>query len=151
MNENQYQVPYNVNLKIPNRPLAYACLYSAMREKAQQLGYALTLHGSLNRDGDMLAVPWTDEAVSAQDLANAMLQVSGGHLREVFSTKGEHIGILDPRKKPHGRLSWSIHLEDTLYIDLGVMPLKPDPIPIPDTFFGPLEDLDDLDDFKGNI
>ena len=45
-------------------PLCYSVLYARMASIAATLGYALTLHGSMIRDCDMVAVPWTEEAVS---------------------------------------------------------------------------------------
>jgi hypothetical protein len=48
------------------RPAAsYALLYPHLVELVRPLGYALALHGSMNRDFDMVAVPWL--AVVAMD------------------------------------------------------------------------------------
>lgn len=81
---------------------------------AKRLGYAIALHGSFVRDLDVVAVPWTDEAVSAHELAEALKTEVHGWL-----VKDSH----DPAVKPHGRLCWSIHTEDGVgYIDLSVMP-----------------------------
>lgn len=81
---------------------------------AKRLGYAIALHGSFVRDLDVVAVPWTNEAVSAGELAEALrVEVHGWLIKE----------IKDPAIKPHGRLCWSIHTEDGVgYIDLSVTP-----------------------------
>jgi hypothetical protein len=82
---------------------------------AKRLGYAISLHGSFVRDLDVIAVPWTEEAVSAEELAKALEDEVHGWL---IVEKGK-----SPTVKPHGRLAWSIHTEDGVgYIDLSVMP-----------------------------
>lgn len=82
---------------------------------AKRLGYAIALHGSFLRDLDVIAVPWTDEAVSAEELAETLrIEVHGW----LIGDKNKN-----PAIKPHGRLCWSIHTEDGVgYIDLSVMP-----------------------------
>lgn len=83
---------------------------------ARAHGYALTVHGSLARDFDFVAIPWTEDARPAEELAEAIRARVGGfvHPPEEF-----------PRHKPHGRLAWSIHLGSGPYIDLSVMPRVP--------------------------
>jgi len=81
-----------------------------MSERARELGYGLALHGSLLRDADMIAVPWNERAVSPEELAAAMVEVTGGYL--------------EPRvtEKPHGRIARVIQLGAHQYIDLSIMP-----------------------------
>jgi len=105
--------------KTPNAPLMYACLYSQLRERAAELGYALMLHGSLKRDGDMLASPWTDAAVAPEALVQELCACSGLVMHNPRAS--------GPKQKPHGRLAWSLFLQEggtegLLYVDLSVMP-----------------------------
>ena len=89
------------------------------RAYARELGYAVAVHGSEIRDFDLVAVPWTDEAVAPQELAEAIREHVGGWWHTA-----------EPSRRPHGRLTWSIHLGPTgdaldavsPYIDLSVMP-----------------------------
>ena len=101
-------------------PLAYVRVYAFMAERARELGYALTIHGSLMRDCDMVAIPWTKEAVATDVFVREMIDVSGGTLApDDFHSA-----------KPHGRLAWAICLAAPYYIDLSVMPRTPvDPEP----------------------
>ncbi len=90
----------------------YASLYPTLRQVAREYGYALALHGSLVKDLDVLAVPWTKDACDAETLAEALRACSGG-----FFVGG------DATAMPHGRLAWTIHLgAPGGYIDLSVMP-----------------------------
>jgi hypothetical protein len=96
----------------------YAALYPELREAARQVGYALTLHGSLVRDLDVVAIPWVPEAVSADDLVVALLEACGGF------TVGQR-GF----PKPWRRRCWTISLGGSGgFVDLSVMPRDGDPV-----------------------
>jgi hypothetical protein len=90
-----------------------------MRRVAKDCGYAIAVHGSLNRDIDLVAVPWVeghiDEPLAlARQLASAIAGVTG---RCHF-----HGEVVD---KPHGRKAQSLLVwcgERTTHLDLSVMP-----------------------------
>lgn len=96
----------------------YATALSAARARARELGYALAVHGSERRDLDLIAAPWTDEAVSAGELAHEIAIAVGGFIPTDETGSADR----NPTSKPHGRLAWSIHLGGGPYIDLSVMP-----------------------------
>lgn len=87
-------------------------------EAARSVGYALAVHGTMTRDFDLIAVPWTDDAVGAEGLAQAIRDVSGGSFIEVEGCRREG---RDPTPKPHGRVAYTIVL-DGVRIDLSVTP-----------------------------
>ena len=114
-------------------PAIVHALYTAMigpvRERARELGYAITVHGSLRRDIDLVAVPWVPHAVEPQFLANALVNL----IREVCGTAivvndpaarpGDWLNR-NPEPKPHGRLAWSIYLVEAHvapYVDLSIV------------------------------
>lgn len=99
-------------------------LYPALREVARRHGYALALHGSLERDIDYLAVPWTEKAASPFELVRDVVLVVENVLG--WTMWGSRTTLFTPEQKPHGRLAWSIILGAT-YIDLSVMPPTPTP------------------------
>lgn len=84
-----------------------------IKERAQELGYAIAIHGSLLRDIDLIACPWTETAVDAETLKDAVVKVVNGFIPERQR---------EPSQKPHGRLVWTIHIGGGSYIDLSVMP-----------------------------
>ena len=102
-------------MKTPTLAPTYACIYPGLAEIAQKHGYALAIHGSLQSDLDLVAIPWTDKAVDAETLINALMVVAAAYLPKGRPDR-------DPEQKPHGRLAWSLHLEAGAYIDLSVMP-----------------------------
>jgi hypothetical protein len=97
-------------------PVSFTFLYNALTVRARELGYALTLHGSMNRDLDIVAVPWSDDAAPATSLVDAMVKASYGII-------APHEQPDLPYRRPHGRLCWPIRLVGGHYIDLSVMPL----------------------------
>jgi hypothetical protein len=104
----------------------YEWLIGPLREKARELGYALAAHGTLVRDIDLIAVPWTRTAVDARTLAQALNDVAaaynGGTAFRKPDEDDAYFWAGSPGLKPHGRLVWSIHLGGGPYIDLSVMP-----------------------------
>lgn len=91
----------------------------AVRKEARLHGYALAIHGSLARDLDLIAVPWTDAAAAADVLIPALCeavkaQTGWGHLAA---------GGL-PESKPHGRSAVTILGNSEIHIDLSIMPRK---------------------------
>jgi hypothetical protein len=91
-----------------------------LRSTAKRLGYALGVHGSLMRDIDIIAAPWTRDAVDActliEELRITVERVKGGLcLLTPDNLHGEN--------KPHGRRAWSLHLCGGPYLDISVAPM----------------------------
>lgn len=109
-------------------------LIPVLREVARRHGYALAVHGSLERDIDLLAAPWRELATDADSLVRDIYAVcvavfgfatgpGGWTEKETFDPP---VGSLpNPERKPYGRLGWSIILGGGPYIDLSVMPKEP--------------------------
>lgn len=94
------------------RPIAYVCHLPRITALAREYGYAIAVHGSLQRDLDLIAVPWSEVAVDAETIVIEIAKMVGGFI----------LDSEDATKKPHGRLAWKIHMGAGLYIDLSVMP-----------------------------
>lgn len=96
----------------------------ALRYRARCCGYALAVHGSLARDIDLVAAPWTKHALSPDALIARLFAV----VTAVFGEVDQHIPA--PTQQPHGRVSFVIHLThyygDGAYLDISVMPPLPE-------------------------
>ena len=92
-------------------------IYGWFTEVANKCGYAIARHGSGVRDIDLVAIPWTEEAVSATELVCK--------LAATFTITLGNYGY----DKPHGRAAFSMwhHRWPDQQIDLSVMPLRPTP------------------------
>lgn len=60
------------------KPSLYAYYFLNMKEVAKEYGYNLLVHGSLNRDLDLVAVPWVDDPKDDLELVKALAQCLGG-------------------------------------------------------------------------
>ena len=85
---------------------------------ARGCGYALAVHGSLARDIDLIAIPWTDHCdrpeLLVERLCGALSALVGRALR---------LGGGDWADKPHGRRALTIILGGICpEIDLSIMP-----------------------------
>lgn len=91
----------------------------AMRRTAKDVGYALTVHGSLNRDIDLVAIPWREHQVADPDRLVARL--SGA----IAGITGRCNPAQGWTEKPHGRRAKVLLVwcgENTGSLDLSVMP-----------------------------
>ena len=109
-------------------------LIEPLRAVARDHGYALGVHGTLERDIDLIAAPWSNPLSPARVLAEA-IQARARELNHGIAECIDEIGASNPEyfrrgspcAKPHGRLSWSYHLGGGPYIDLSVLAPGEDP------------------------
>lgn len=132
-------------MKEATRAPFYACLYHGLCEVARAHGYALAIHGTVTRDLDLVAVPWTEAAVDALTLRDALMKHIGACDYEGITrrTHGDDENFVqqivahvraaekEPRDetgaaiKPHGRRAWNLYLDFGAKVDLSVMPRVP--------------------------
>lgn len=125
-------------MKPPTRAPVYACMYPGLCDVARKLGYALAIHGTVTSDLDLIACPWTEEAVSPEVLKDALMKhiAACGYddllRRDCPHLTEEHIAqivavndsgcVSGGTKKPHGRLAWNLYLYAGSKVDLSIMP-----------------------------
>jgi hypothetical protein len=109
----------------------YLSLLDDIRKAARELGYAIAIHGSLSRDFDLIAAPWTFQARPALELVEAVRAAVNGHILpdgtpggRWDAQQGKYVSatVKNPEHKPHGRLAWCIQLGAGAYLDLSIMP-----------------------------
>lgn len=91
----------------------YARFLSKARIIAKMYGYAIAVHGSCCRDLDVVAIPWTAQAI-APSLLVARIEAHTGLNRQQQ----------EPTGREHGRQCWSLLFEglDPRFVDFSVMP-----------------------------
>ena len=109
-----------------------------MRHAARELGYALTTHGTMRFDIDIVCIPWVENARPAGELIpilrEACSKITG--MPTLFWGEPEcvetdtqvddetllRMGKRPDENKPHGRRQWSWQLGGGAYVDCSVMP-----------------------------
>lgn len=75
-------------------------------------GYAIGLHGSMKRDVDLIAAPWTDDAMPAHALVSELIK----------QLPCAQIG--ETEQKPQGRIAITLQQDGRFkHLDLSIMPL----------------------------
>jgi len=114
------------------KPGLYTMFYEQLKLIAREYGYALLVHGSLNRDLDLVAVPWVDKPRSEEKMIQEF---------EMYLTGRK---VVTPKKKtPYsvlsgGRKNYTISLnrgdrngewvrfaDEQYYLDISVVQLTP--------------------------
>lgn len=92
-------------------PIYAAALYPELAAIAILNGYALAVHGSLRRDFDLVAIPWTDNPSDPQFVVDVIC-------RQFLIRQ-----IGQPEDKKHGRKAWTISVgHGECALDLSFMP-----------------------------
>ena len=96
------------------RPAFYASMYEDIRKCAMDSGWTVALHGSLASDMDILAMPWTNDAVLFTKLiCNISKLFDGNSMSELYS--------ISYNEKPHGRIVATIPIWEDFYLDISTM------------------------------
>lgn len=126
-------------MREPNRAPAFACIYHGLCDVARSHGYALAIHGTVTTDLDLIAIPWVEEAVSAEELKDALMHHVGAcgygdllrrqghseeHVQQILERK-ENRDLDEAENKPHGRRAWNLYMDAGAKVDLSVMPRVP--------------------------
>lgn len=104
-------------MKAASRAPAYAVIYHGLAEIARRHGYALAIHGSLQTDLDLIAVPWVNTATDAETLITALYAHCGACLPATPDAE-----IHAPEQKPHGRRAWNLYMMAGAKVDVSVLP-----------------------------
>lgn len=99
----------------------YASLYAGLCDIARGHGYALAIHGSVQADLDLVAIPWIEKPTSPKELVKHFLKHLTACLGEGFDTN-------NPEMKPHGRLAYNLYLYHGSKVDLSIMPVQNAPM-----------------------
>lgn len=93
-------------------PALYSHRLAEIQGIARGSGYAIAVHGSMQRDLDLIAVPWSSDAVDGKRLVVRFCNL--------LCLECDH--LLKPSKMAHGRLVWTLMMGGNCFMDLSVMP-----------------------------
>jgi len=93
----------------------YAVVFTKLNRIAARFGYAVALHGSMQRDFDIVLIPWTEDAEPEEKLLQA--------IQKFVSGPGKNYDIMkQATEKPHGRKAYVLYFDDGKYLDISTMP-----------------------------
>ena len=108
------------------KPGLYALFYEHLKQIAMVYGYNLVVNGSMNRDLDLIAIPWTDTVRPPDEMIIDFTEYLTG-----LKPDKVHHGTM-----PGGRSNYIIHLnrgdkkgewnrfaDEEYYLDISVTPL----------------------------
>lgn len=100
---------------------AFARIIGPIRRVANEHGWAVAVHGSLDRDIDLVGIPWTRLASDRDKVLGAICAVIGG--------EPDAAGW---RRRGHGRYVRIVripHIDPDTYLDFSFMRLETEPRP----------------------
>ena len=110
--------------------------YEHLKDIAKTYGYNLLIHGSMNRDLDLVAVPWVDNPRPEQEmieefqeyLTGMTLKRPNGEIHYTILPGGRHSYVIElNRGDRHGE--WVRFYDSQCYLDISVVQYhKPDTI-----------------------
>lgn len=97
------------------RAVFYASMWPDLKDAALDCGWALGLHGSLNSDMDIMAMPWVEGCKSVDELMDA--------LENCFTTDDQYIKIERQvsHDKPNNRVVYTLHIWADFYLDINII------------------------------
>ena len=96
------------------RPAFFASIYEDIRYVAIHCGWAVALHGSLCSDMDIMAMPWTEEAIKFEELVDKISKLfDDNSLAENYTITYD--------EKPHNRVVATIPIWADFYLDISTI------------------------------
>lgn len=114
------------------KPSLYAYYFYNLKEIAKEYGYNLVLHGSLNRDLDLIAIPWVDDPKSELEMIHELHRAITGYVaspeiwKDVYMYKvlpgGRHSYVINVNRRQTDN-NGNYQEDPQYYIDISVTPL----------------------------
>lgn len=91
------------------KPSLYAYYFETLKEIAKEYGYNLVLHGSMNRDLDLIAIPWQENVKPFLPMIQLFAETLGGEILPESQDSRDDFAI-----KFHGRYNYIININRDL-------------------------------------
>ena len=93
----------------------YCAMYPDLAKLVREHGYALSVHGSMQRDFDLVCIPWADYPSEPYTVISK--------ISEEFAVRS----VGEPETKQHGREVWTVVMGfGDCFMDLSFMPRQYD-------------------------
>lgn len=92
------------------RAVFYASMWNDFRQAAMDKGWALGLHGSLNSDMDIMAMPWIKECSTVDELIKSLVACFNGKQLSIIKTK-----------QVNNRVTYTLPIFGDFYLDINII------------------------------
>lgn len=92
------------------RAVFYASIWPDIRDAALDCGWALALHGSLSNDMDIMAMPWTTEAIHPLEMILKLKKCFSDSKIDVTETP-----------MPNNRMVYTLSIWADFYLDINII------------------------------
>jgi hypothetical protein len=114
---------------IKAKPIFYALCYEPLKGIAKDMGYNLLINGSLNRDMDLVAIPWVDDPKPMLEVVQAFdLYLRGTYFNQLDAEKAYLYSVLGGGRHSYvinlnrgGK--WNGYTDEQWYVDISFTPL----------------------------
>lgn len=96
------------------RTAFYACMWEDIRQCAMDCGWAVSLHGSLASDMDIMAMPWVENAVPFKEMVDRISKLFKGN--DISSQY-----VITYNEKPHNRVVATVPIFADFYLDISTI------------------------------
>ncbi len=109
------------------KPGMYALFFIELKEIALRYGFNLVMHGSMNRDMDLIAIPWSDEMGDEQEMIKEFQLYLTGYT--VVTPEGRvHFTILPGNRhsyvielnRGNRKGEWCRYEDEQYYLDISI-------------------------------
>ncbi len=118
------------------KPSLYAFYFELIKEIGESYGYNIVLHGSMNRDLDLIAIPWHEVIGDKMEMLTKICEAIGGFIlnqdpenfqkfKDKHHGRESHIINInrDIKSKFNGLVHEFVYHEDPqYYIDISIIP-----------------------------
>ena len=113
------------------KPGLYSLFFYDLKQIAKRYGYNLVLHGSLNRDLDLIAIPWVDKPKPEQNMIKSFQRYLSGFTTTCPDGKvhftvlpGNRHSYIIELNRGNRRGEWMRHKDEQYYLDISVVQLS---------------------------
>ena len=96
------------------RAAFYACMWNDIRQCAMDCGWAVSLHGSLASDMDIMAMPWVDNAVTFKEMIDRVSKLFKDN-----DMSSQY--VITYNEKTHNRVVATIPIWSDFYLDISTI------------------------------
>ena len=111
------------NKPIHAKPSLYAFYFEIIKEIGLKYGYNIVLHGSMNRDLDLIGIPWQEVILDVDEMIDEIAKLIGGEVM-MQCRSVENVDGVRFQTTHHGRKQYVINIHRDFNFHHNAMTIK---------------------------